>query len=93
MHVAPPIKAASEKEQIRPRHHHRAAVTSAHATTPVTSRQGRQQRNPQPHLNSVNHSVRLVHTDLPFAKEVKQCGGSRNATRRALLANRTIFSA
>jgi len=73
MHIAPPVIAAAEKKQIRPRHHHIAAVTSSvHETH--TSRQGRHQRNPQPNLDSVNQTVRLVHTELPLAEEIKECG-------------------
>src|ERR1035441_3375988 len=84
MHIAPPFIAAAKKIHIRLRHHHRAAVTSTHVTsthvtsvhvTSVhvthTSCQGRQQRNPQPNLDQVNRTVRLVHTDLPFAEEIK----------------------
>jgi hypothetical protein len=69
MHITSPFIAAAEKIHIRLRHHHRAAVTSAHETH--TSRQGRQQRNPQPNLDSVNRTVRLVHTDLLLAEEIK----------------------
>ncbi len=39
MHVAPPLISAAEYDQIRPRDHYIAAVTSAHV--PHASRQGR----------------------------------------------------
>ncbi|MGA9453319.1 MAG: hypothetical protein WBW41_18485 [Verrucomicrobiia bacterium] len=90
MHIASPIIAAAEKIQIRPRHHHRAAVTSAHPTH--TPRQGRQQRNPQPNLDSVNQTVRLVHTDLPFPEEIKKYGCSRNITKRAAIKSPNVNS-
>ena len=30
--------------------------------------------NPQPNFDPVNQTVRLVHTELPFAEEIKECG-------------------
>jgi hypothetical protein len=92
MNVAPPVITAAEKKQIRPRHHHLAAVTSASVHPTHTSRQGRQQRNPQPNLDSVNQTVRLVHTDLPFAEEIKECGCARNTTRRAVIKSPDVNS-
>jgi hypothetical protein len=62
MHIASPIIAAAEKIQIGLRHHHPAAVTSVHVTH--TTRQSRQYRNPQPNLDSVNRTVRLVPFDF-----------------------------
>jgi hypothetical protein len=90
MYITPPIIAAAEEIHIRPRHHHLAAVTSTHPTH--ASRQGRRQRNPQPNLDPVNQSVRLIHTDLPFAEEIKKCGGARNTTRRAVIKSPNVNS-
>lgn len=81
MHIAPPVVIATPKIHTRPRHHHRAAVTSTYVTH--ASRQDRQQRDPEPNLNSVNWIVRLIHADLPFAEEIKKCGCSRNTTHPA----------
>jgi hypothetical protein len=90
MHIASPVIAAAEKINIRLCHHHSATVTSVHPTH--TSRQGRQQRNPQPNFDSVNQSIRLVHTDLPFAEEIKKCGCSRNTTKRAVVMSPNVNS-
>jgi hypothetical protein len=91
MHIAPPIIAAAKEIQIRLRHHHSAAVTSAHE--PHTSCQGNQQHNSQPNLDSVNQSVRLAHTDLPFTDEIKKCGRPRNNTRHAVIMSPDVNSA
>jgi hypothetical protein len=67
MHIASPIIAAAEKIYIRLRHHHPAAVTSVHVTSvhvTHTTRQSRQYRNPQPNLDSVNRTIRLVPFDF-----------------------------
>ncbi len=87
--IASPVIAAAKKKQVRLRHHHAAAAVTS-ANKPDTSRQGGQQRNSQCNLDSVSHRVRLVHTDLPFAEEVKKCGCSRKTTKGALIADRTI---
>jgi hypothetical protein len=89
--VSPSIVAAAEDIDIRICHHHRAAVTSANVTH--TSYQGRQQRNPQPHLDSVNCTVRFVHADRPFAEEIKRRCGSRSTAWRERIANRVTCSA
>jgi hypothetical protein len=64
MHIAPPIIGAAYKKRIR--HHHPADVTPVHVTSAVhithTPGQGGQQRKPQHNLDSVNRTVRLVHT-------------------------------
>jgi hypothetical protein len=67
MHIASPIIAAAEKIYIRLRHHHPAVVTSVPVTSvhvTHTTRQSRQYRNPQPNLDSVNRTVRLVPFDF-----------------------------
>ena len=33
-------------------------------------------------ITSARRTFRLAHRDLPFAKEIEKCGGSRNTTRR-----------
>jgi hypothetical protein len=91
MHIAPSFVAAAENIDIRLRHHHRAAaVASIHVSH--TSRQDCDQRNRQPNLDPVNRTVSFVHKDLPFADEIKTCGGPCSTIRRALIANRIIFS-
>jgi hypothetical protein len=90
MHIASPIIVTAEKIQIRPWHRHAAAVTSAHPTH--TSRQTRQQRDPQPNFGSINQTIRLVHADLSFAGEIKKCGCSRNTARRAVIKSPNVNS-
>jgi hypothetical protein len=57
VHIAPTVIAATENNYIRPWHcDHAASVTSVHVAH--ASRQGRQQRNPQPNLDSLNRPTR-----------------------------------
>jgi hypothetical protein len=85
LHIATPVIVTAEKIDIRPRIP--AVVTSVITVASVTavhvthtsrqgSRQGRHQGDPDPNLDSVSRTVRLVHTDLPFAEEIKKCGCS-----------------
>jgi hypothetical protein len=92
MHIASPIIAAAEKIHFRLRRQHHPAVTSASVHPTHTSRQGRHQRNPQPNFDSVNQSIRLVHTDLPFAGEIKKCGCAWNTIRRAVIMSPNVNS-
>jgi len=91
-HVAPSFVSTAPKKHVgRPRHNHRAAVTSVHKTH--TAPQARQQRNPQYNLEAASRTDLLVHTVLPFVVEIKKGGSSRMTTRRALVINQTMFAA
>jgi hypothetical protein len=90
MHIASSFVTTAENIDIRLWHHHGPAVTSAHI--PHASRQDGHQRYPEPNFDSVNRTVYFVHEYLPFAGEIKTCGCSRFTIRRALIANRIIFS-
>ena len=70
-------------------------TTAAFHVTPASrqgNRQGRHQGEPKPKPDSVNRTVRLAHTDVPFAEEITKCGCSGNFTRRGVLANRISLS-
>jgi hypothetical protein len=68
-----------------------AAVITSTSTHPThASRRGHQQRDSHTNLDSAKQSIRLVHNDIPFAKEIKECSRSRNPTGYASLANRII---
>jgi hypothetical protein len=66
MRIASPVKAAAEKKHIRFRHHHATAIAFAH--DPDTSGHSRQQRDTQSNLYQIQPTLRLLHTDIPFAK-------------------------
>jgi hypothetical protein len=94
MHGASPfIIAAAVNGHIRPRHHHRAAVTNSFHVSAGTSRKNRQQHHCQPDLDLIPQTHRLDHTDLPFGEEIVKGGCSRSTARRELIANRNILAA
>jgi len=83
LHIATPVIVAAEKIDIRPRIP--AVITSVITVASVTAvhvthasrqgnRQGRHQGDPELNLDPGSRTVRLAHTDLPFAEEIKKCG-------------------
>jgi hypothetical protein len=99
MHIPSPfikaaaVIAAAVNAHRRPIHHHRAAVTYSFDVTAGTSRHGRQQQRRQPNLDLLSHTGCLVHTDLPFADEIRKFGCSRTTTSREFIAKRNILAA
>jgi hypothetical protein len=94
--VATTVIVAAVQDHVRPRHHPTAAVTAPAVTSAAhghdASRGDHQCRDSQPKREPVSQSVFLVHTDLPFAEDIKQSAGSRNTTNRVWIINRTILA-
>ena len=82
---------AAIQNHIRSRDHGAPVVTAA-TDGHNASRGDHQRRDSQSKCDPVRQSVRLVHTDLPFADGIKQSAGSRNTTNRVWIINRTILA-
>ena len=67
-----PVIAAAKKKHIRFRHHHSAVIVSVSAHEPHTSRQNRQHRDGQPHLDQLGRAV-TSSCGVSGTEEIKCC--------------------